>query len=140
MTQRDASSLSLAGLAAAASSSPPPAQPIASRGPGFASGAAAAAVDLVRIAELVGARAVDGITPALVQQDEEDHVISQARDAVGRGHRHEHRKGVVHECVERLVEEHAPGQVRDRFELIVDEELRRHAHEAEEVDALGGCT
>eukprot|EP00966_Prymnesium_polylepis_P111748 2585118-Prymnesium_polylepis.1 len=53
-----------------------------------------------------------------------------------RRHRNHHCKHVVDKRVERLVAEHTPRQVRDRLEAVVDEELRRHGDEAEEVDGI----
>ena len=41
---------------------------------------------LGRLAELVDARCVDGVDPALVQVHEEDDVVPEARQAVRRGH------------------------------------------------------
>mmetsp|Transcript_22583 Transcript_22583/g.70798 ORF Transcript_22583/g.70798 Transcript_22583/m.70798 type:complete len:466 (+) Transcript_22583:231-1628(+) len=48
------------------------------------------------------------------------------------------REGVVDERVEDLVREDLDRQVRDRLELVVDPELRRHHDEAEVVDEVRG--
>ena len=67
--------------------------------------------------------------PALVEINDEDDVITQTREAVGRWHVDDEREHVVNEGVERLVHEGTPGQVGHRLELVVDKQLRRHLDE-----------
>jgi hypothetical protein len=43
------------------------------------------------------------------------------------------RKQIIDEGVQRLVGKHTPWQVRDGFEFVVDEQLRRHHDEAERI-------
>ena len=45
---------------------------------------------------------------------------------------------IVDECVECFVSECAPGQMGNRFESVVDEQLGQHEHEPERVDAIRG--
>ncbi len=52
---------------------------------------------------------------------------------VSRGHGDNESKQIVDEGVEGLVHEGAPGQVGDRLQLVVDEQLGQHEQEPESV-------
>lgn len=73
---------------------------------------------------------IDSVDPALVQEDTEDYVISEAADAVEQWHADDEGEQIVNECVQGLVGEHTPWQVGNRLEFVVDEELRRHHYKA----------
>ena len=90
------------------------------------------------LAVLIGALLVDAVDVALVQVDEEDDIVTQAREPVRHGHLDDEREEVVHEGIERLVHKCLPRHMSCRLELVVDEELRRHQHEAERVDEIDG--
>ncbi|GIX62490.1 aspartyl aminopeptidase [Babesia caballi] len=82
----------------------------------------------------VGTGRVHAVGPPLVQVAEEDDVVAEARQAVHPRHVDEERRHVVHERVERLVDERAPGKVVHGLQLVVDVNLGRHHDEAEGVD------
>ena len=82
-------------------------------------------------AELVDALGIDSIDPSLVQIDEEDDIVSETSDPVHHGHFDNECEYVVNESVQELVRQHAPRQMRDRFEFVVDEKLWCHHDEAE---------
>ena len=86
------------------------------------------------LAELVDARHVGAVDPALVEEDDEDDIVAEAGEAVHQGHLDDKSEEVVDERVEGLVDHGLPGQVRDGLELVVDEQLRRHHHEPERID------
>mmetsp|Transcript_16844 Transcript_16844/g.64143 ORF Transcript_16844/g.64143 Transcript_16844/m.64143 type:complete len:436 (+) Transcript_16844:745-2052(+) len=86
------------------------------------------------LSEFVHPRGIDGIQVSLVQEDEENQIISETGEAVQQRHVHDEGKEIVDEGVERLVDHGAPGHVCHALELVVDEELRRHHDEAEGVD------
>ena len=56
---------------------------------------------------------------------------------VSRGHVDDEGEEVIDERVERLVGERANVQMRDRLELVIDEQLRQHEHEPERIHAVG---
>jgi hypothetical protein len=58
-------------------------------------------------------RRVDGVDPPLVEVDEEDDIITEAREAVHCGHRDDECENVVNEGVEEAVDKEFPGQVLD---------------------------
>ena len=66
---------------------------------------------LVRQAVLVRALLVDRVEVELVEEDEEDEVVTKARNAVGGGHGDEEGEDVVDERVEELVAHDAPWHV-----------------------------
>ena len=72
---------------------------------------------------------VDSILVALVEVDQKDHVVTQAADSVEHRHFDDERKDVVDEGAGELVGEHSPRQMRNGFQLVVDEKLRRHGNE-----------
>ena len=55
--------------------------------------------------------------------------ISEAADAIHGWHLDDKGKHVIDESVECLVGEHSPGEVGDRLELVVDEQLWSHGDE-----------
>jgi hypothetical protein len=70
------------------------------------------------------------VNVSLVEEDEEDDVVSEASDAVHGGHLDDEGEDVVDERVEGFVGQHPPGQVSHRLELVVDEQLGGHHDEA----------
>ncbi|GBE60170.1 NPL P60 family secreted protein, putative [Babesia ovata] len=83
-----------------------------------------------------GARAigVHAIGPALVQVAEEDDVVTEARQPVHPRHLDQERRHVIHESVQRFVDQSAPREVVHRLQLVVDVNLRSHHDETEGVD------
>jgi len=55
--------------------------------------------------------------------------ISEAADPVKHWHLDDKCKQIVNESVESLVGQHAPRQVSNRLQLIVDEQLWSHCNE-----------
>ena len=55
--------------------------------------------------------------------------ISEAADAIHGWHLDDKGEHVINESVECLVCEHSPGEVGDRLELVVDEQLWSHCDE-----------
>lgn len=74
---------------------------------------------LGRLPVLVAARLVYGVEVPLVEEDEEDDVVPEARQAVHDGHGHDEGEQVVDERVDELVRHHPPGHVRHALQLPV---------------------
>jgi len=55
--------------------------------------------------------------------------ISEAANPVKHRHLDDECKQIINESVECLVSQHAPWQVSNRLQLVVDEQLRRHCNE-----------
>ena len=72
----------------------------------------------------IASGAMSIVRARLVEEDTEDEVIAEARHSVKGGHPDDERKQIVDESVERLVHEELPRQMGNRFEPIVDEQLR----------------
>ena len=83
-----------------------------------------------RVTVLVLSRLVHGIDPHLVQIDEEDHIIAEARNAVQDGHLNDEGEHIIDEGVQRLVDHRIDGNVCNALQLIVNEQLRRHGDKA----------
>ena len=67
---------------------------------------------------------IHAINPALIQKDNKDNVVPKAGQPMGKWLVDDKGKQVVNDGVERAVYHHAPGQVGNRLELVVDEQLR----------------
>lgn len=85
------------------------------------------------VPELVRARVIGAIDPPLVQEDGENDVIPEARQAVHGRHGDDESEEVVDDRVKGLVGHHTPREVGNRLELVVQVELRTHHDESEGV-------
>jgi len=56
--------------------------------------------------------------------------VSEAANSVQHRHLDDKCKQIINKSVECLVSQHAPWQVSNRFQLIVDEQLWCHCYEA----------
>lgn len=55
--------------------------------------------------------------------------ISKASDAIHRRHLDHECEEIIDERIQRFVRHHAPRQMRDRLEFVIDEQLRSHHDE-----------
>ena len=85
------------------------------------------------LSKLIDAALVHGVNPALVQEDEENDVIPEARDAMHPRHLDDEREQVIDDGVERLVHERTHRQMRDTLQLVVDVHGGDHEQEPERV-------
>ena len=83
-----------------------------------------------RVSELVLPGLIDRVDPHLVEVNEEDDVVAEARDTVQHGHLDDEGEHVIDEGVQRLVDHGIDRDVRDTLQLVIDEQLRRHRDEA----------
>lgn len=81
-------------------------------------------------AKLVHPSWIHLVDVTLVEEDEEDHIIPEATNAVHGWHLDHKGEYVVNEGVESLVCHHPPRKVSHALQLVVDEELGRHHDEA----------
>jgi len=57
------------------------------------------------------------------------YTVSEASNSVKHWHLDDECKQIINECVEGLVSQHAPRQVSNGLQLVVDEQLWRHCYE-----------
>jgi hypothetical protein len=87
-------------------------------------------------AELVGPGGVGAVDDPLVQEGQEDEVVSQRHDLVLERHLDSESEDVVNEGVEYLEEEGLEREVCHGLQAVVDVYLRGERQEAEEVDEI----
>jgi hypothetical protein len=63
-----------------------------------------------------------------------DITVTKHREAMERGHLDDPREHVVDEGVQSLVHEDLEREMRNGFELVIDEQLRCHQHEAKRIN------
>ena len=73
-------------------------------------------------------------SPSLIQEYEENDVISKAGESVHRWHFDDEREQVIDDGSQELVRHLAPGKVGDGLELVVDVELGNHHDEPKGVN------
>lgn len=86
---------------------------------------------LSRITELVPALLIHRIDPTLIEEYQEDDVVSETTYPIHRRHLNHESEHIVDEGVEEFISQHAPRQMSHRFQFVVDEQLRSHHDKTE---------
>jgi hypothetical protein len=86
------------------------------------------------LTELVDARVINLVLPALVEPHEEDDVVTKSRQAVEPGHLDREGEEIVDEGVQELVGQRLARHVGNRLQPVVDVETGDHHEEAVRVD------
>ena len=73
-------------------------------------------------------------TSYLVEEDEEDNVVSENAQAVKDGHLDDKGEKVVDDGVKELVNHHFPGQMFNWLQFVVYVQLRSHLNEPENLN------
>lgn len=61
--------------------------------------------------------------PKETRSYQENNIVTEAANAIHGWHANNKRKEIIDKCVYELIGEHSPGQMRHRFQLVIDEQL-----------------